>query len=635
MENLGMISGAALATLLPSNNPYLNTVVGGIVGNVSFQLASKVPRIDQVIEYFVKKPNAIFIDSDGPIYNRVETYIIHQFVKQIRACRVEPKNGEVSFTLNEVRFSKPVNDEYQGCKLQLYIRQSDGNYDVNQNDVSLDTMFQKFTRWSPDKQTDTQNVRSSRMIIVASWELDVDQLKQYIDGLCQFKENAQVTKMFITEPKGDEKKNKTYRWRELHVKSNKRIANTIISETVTKDLLEDLRYFMNSESEYNHKGIPWKRGYILHGPPGTGKTSLIKSVAAEYNLPVFIVDFEVINSNESFSGLMKEINYHTNNEAYILAFEDLDRSNVMTSRDYNDSSKVSMQCLMNEIDGLVESHGRILFITANDYTKFDPDYNRACKALMRPGRIDRVVKVDYCDFDQIQRLLFHFYGLTDERIQNLDAKHLKSKTFTPASVINLLQKYHRPEESGIVLATLFNQQQGSPGEMDGEMEDKVQEAKQMIKSTTETVEQRRDNRQLQKLRQTVRDTQKKLKRDRMRKNICQKEYDNIDKRVKMLEKKIANYTRTIDRNQALYKKRKEAYEKFRKSLKEKERRELRKEKQKKRLETSEKKPAAAMRLRNKVMSVRPVTVKKTATKMQYIPATTYGLRQRFRRNYSK
>ena len=180
----------------------------------------------------------------------------------------------------------------------------------------------------------------------------------------------------------------------------------------------------------------------------THNTSVIKSVAAEYNLPVFIIDFQVVTTNSEFSRLMKEISYYTSNSPYILAFEDLDRSSIFDR--YGGNGRINIQCLLNEIDGLVETHGRLLFITANDDSVFKEVSENA---LVRPGRIDRTVNIGVCDFDQVQRLLFHFFGL-HESIEDLQEKDMGGP-YAPAQIIEIIQSHMKDEGPEQVIGKLF------------------------------------------------------------------------------------------------------------------------------------------------------------------------------------
>jgi chaperone BCS1 len=54
------------------------------------------------------------------------------------------------------------------------------------------------------------------------------------------------------------------------------------------ELLSDCRRFLESERWYGERGIPYRRGYLLHGPPGTGKTSMVAAIASELRLPIYV-----------------------------------------------------------------------------------------------------------------------------------------------------------------------------------------------------------------------------------------------------------------------------------------------------------------------------------------------------------
>ncbi|CAE6472194.1 unnamed protein product [Rhizoctonia solani] len=180
----------------------------------------------------------------------------------------------------------------------------------------------------------------------------------------------------------------------------KRPMSSIILEPGVKDmLLTDAKDFLRSEEWYAERGIPFRRGYLLHGVPGSGKTSLIHALAGELGLDIYVVSLNMKGmSDNTLANLMGRIP-----QRCILLLEDLDAAFTRgTSRDTkstgaptaktaaetkaDDPNTLSLSGLLNSLDGVAAAEGRILFATTNHIERLDP-------ALSRPGRMD--VWVDF------------------------------------------------------------------------------------------------------------------------------------------------------------------------------------------------------------------------------------------------
>ncbi|QRV88583.1 mitochondrial chaperone BCS1 [Ceratobasidium sp. AG-Ba] len=181
----------------------------------------------------------------------------------------------------------------------------------------------------------------------------------------------------------------------------KRPMSSIVLEPGVKDmLLADAKDFLRSEDWYAERGIPFRRGYLLHGVPGSGKTSLIHALAGELGLDIYVASLSMKGmSDNTLANLMGRIPSRC-----ILLLEDLDAAFTRgTSRDSKstgaptttttktettkeDPNTLSLSGLLNSLDGVAAAEGRLLFATTNHIERLDP-------ALSRPGRMD--VWVDF------------------------------------------------------------------------------------------------------------------------------------------------------------------------------------------------------------------------------------------------
>lgn len=207
-------------------------------------------------------------------------------------------------------------------------------------------------------------------------------------------------------------------WMRARLGSRRPLSSVVLEAGQAEALLADLQRFYAARERYAQLGIPWRRGYLLFGPPGTGKTSLVTALASELRLNVCTLSLaSPVVSDEKIHTLLAGVPQRS-----LLLIEDVDA--FFRQRDAAHAQvRLSFSGFLNALDGVATQEGSVLFMTTNHAEQLDP-------ALIRAGRIDERIELGLCNEDQLRRLFLKFHD--DEAAARAFAAEHASQRWSPA-----------------------------------------------------------------------------------------------------------------------------------------------------------------------------------------------------------
>ena len=234
-------------------------------------------------------------------------------------------------------------------------------------------------------------------------------------------------------------------WKISVTEDKKPMESVVLAKGVIEDVVDDIENFTSNKQWYKDMGIPYRRGYLLYGPPGNGKSSFVKALAGHFGVNIYCIALSsMMLSDNALMSLFSKVPEHG-----ILLIEDID-SLLKVNRNEKTKSSDSIEDIMkgtnsiagllNLIDGAIAPEGRILFMTTNRPEQLD-------EALVRPGRIDRQFEIGNATQYQARRLFARF--MQEENHEQMERFASSVPTHTSMSTLQniLIKNVENPEQA--------------------------------------------------------------------------------------------------------------------------------------------------------------------------------------------
>lgn len=423
-----------------------------------------VPRqvqqyLSSVIRYYFKprSPRLVLIieENDGissnEIYTAAEVYLYSKMDSSIQCLKISKRPKEPSFQMKFAQCEKIV-DFYDDVEITWRFNCEEmkkGNSKMSDDDSgAIFTEFEKrFFELSFNK------VHKEKVV------------NFYIPFVLQRAKDLRAQKKVVKlHTLSSISYSSSVIWESINLEHPTTFENLALEKSMKQAIIDDLDMFLKRKDFYRKVGKAWKRGYLLHGPPGTGKSSLIAAMANYLKFDVYDLELTSIKRDSDLRRLLLK----TANRS-ILVIEDIDCSVDLPDRRTpkvdgrpREIQNFTLSGLLNFIDGLWSSCGdeRIIIFTTNNKDKLDP-------ALLRPGRMDMHICMSYLTIDGFKLLLSNYLNIDDQQGRCQEIEDLiGSLKVTPAEVAGELMKSDDAEVSLVGLVNFLKRKK-----VDDEMKD--------------------------------------------------------------------------------------------------------------------------------------------------------------------
>lgn len=427
-----------------------------------------------------------------------ENIVLREAVMQYVGTRVAPLYPEGSFMFKRnpgnssaavSKLDEAIRNNYSIQTVPAHDTQVEINKKISFNIGEEECKLEKENGEEKIIKRETVNLSSS----ASRFSREDATLTFVTNGLEWYKQKVRLSKShvrYLYQPLDNSKKSgseKALMSCQRYPLTGEKTFNTLFFDGKEK-LLKLLDDFDKKRGKFSIPGFPHKLVLLLHGPPGTGKTSLVKAIAEHTRRNILAISLSRIQTNRQLISYMfdptcsverESYNYRNKNEKLkpenvVYMLEDIDAASKIVIRKDDGTrekpaaegesivpiktssepslkdllepeDKVSINGLLDALKGILDSPRRIIVMTTNHIEKLDP-------ALIRPGVVTLKLHMGTFSPECALEMIHHYFGEvkkeTQDQIVELikGLREKKEKGYSPAEVEQLCAENDTVEE---------------------------------------------------------------------------------------------------------------------------------------------------------------------------------------------
>jgi len=317
------------------------------------------------------------------------------------------------------------NDVLRGRELVKLIPSADADTTQFQyNDHTFEINRQYKNPKGPEN-TKSSAYRGKPQWYLKTWTADREDVRELLEEVAaaafhRSKERVKIHRM-----------NNFGNWRSQGFSEGMKLESLILEEGQREEIVHLMENFLQDKEFSRKYGTPWRIGFLLEGPHGTGKTSLVRAMAYEYEMDLYEVN--VCNAEMDDATLKRAM--ANIGEGEIALIEDVDA--IFDNSDDGPDTSVTPRGFSTAIDGVAEQPGRVLFMTTNNA-------DMLTERVTRPGRADHIFRLGLATRDMARRLFLKFNEGHNDMAMKF-AEEMGDRNYSPAAIQKHFTKYRDPK----------------------------------------------------------------------------------------------------------------------------------------------------------------------------------------------